>query len=575
MLHLAIPFVRHYKLLATLFVSASIMSCGGDPANGRPVPQAVMLVVDEDTPVALSLTATDPESDTITFRIATLPAHGTLVLDELTGNAHYTPAPDFAGTVTFTFTANDKHGPSIPAPVTIEFLPVNDAPRIPEIPELYNLADQPVTIWTLNIADPDSTQIDVEVLSAEPEIAHVTYDIQRDAIEIRAETYGETTITVRASDGLLDAERTFNFRATRVTREVKIAIPDPSSSMLVIRNPLDIPLEFGLGWNNKTIYKSARDLVESAIGELRSDADVALALWRFISSKTYHHLSFANKRWEHDPLLLVNSIGFGLCDDTASALAFMARQAGLPARVWALEGHVVPELQVNDAWQIFDADLRVYYQNENARLVGVEELATNASLITSPIDPLYPELLGGYSQYYADIYSTLDDNRIEPWYDSGAPSVRGAFTLPPGAHLQFPGTWVDTIFDYLGGPVPAYTTMRMSVPYTTRQKIHMPLVLLAVRGEGTVRIAAQNYLIGGADLEGLLRDNGAFVSDVEILDATTDVELIMLLNTIDAGLTESTTARMTGLKVWGLEIDAEHTDFSIAYLQPELPSFPF
>ena len=80
----------------------------------------------EDTPVALTLTGSDPDGESITFVVATAPGHGTL-----TGTPPaltYTPAPDANGADTFTFTANDGKDQSAPATVTIDVTAVNDPP---------------------------------------------------------------------------------------------------------------------------------------------------------------------------------------------------------------------------------------------------------------------------------------------------------------------------------------------------------------------------------------------------------------------------------------------------------------
>ena len=61
------------------------------------------------------LTGSDPDGDTIAFTIAMAPHHGTL--SGTAPNLTYTPAPDFHGVDSFTFTANDGHDESGPATV--------------------------------------------------------------------------------------------------------------------------------------------------------------------------------------------------------------------------------------------------------------------------------------------------------------------------------------------------------------------------------------------------------------------------------------------------------------------------
>ena len=55
------------------------------------------------------------------------PTNGTLVLNA-DGSFTYTPNPDFNGSDTFTYVANDGTHDSAPATVTITVNPVNDAP---------------------------------------------------------------------------------------------------------------------------------------------------------------------------------------------------------------------------------------------------------------------------------------------------------------------------------------------------------------------------------------------------------------------------------------------------------------
>ena len=85
--------------------------------NSSPVaaPQSVSTV--EDTAKPITLTATDAESNPLTYSIVTGPAHGTL-----TGtppNVTYTPALDYTGSDGFTFKANDGNLDSAPATISI------------------------------------------------------------------------------------------------------------------------------------------------------------------------------------------------------------------------------------------------------------------------------------------------------------------------------------------------------------------------------------------------------------------------------------------------------------------------
>jgi hypothetical protein len=96
------------------------------PINDPPVADALSITTDEDTPVAVSLTGTDVENDPLTFQVITDPVNGTL-----SGSAPdltYTPNPDYHGSDSFTFTANDGALDSEQASATVTVNPVNDPP---------------------------------------------------------------------------------------------------------------------------------------------------------------------------------------------------------------------------------------------------------------------------------------------------------------------------------------------------------------------------------------------------------------------------------------------------------------
>ncbi|HTH56848.1 MAG TPA: Ig-like domain-containing protein [Cyclobacteriaceae bacterium] len=110
----------------------------------------------EDTPVAITLTATDVDNDPLAYAIVTPPVHGTL-----TGsppNVTYAPALNFNGPDSFTFKANDGTADSNIATVAINVTPVNDPPIIQPVPILFSLEDTQ-RIVCLSVVDVDSNVI--------------------------------------------------------------------------------------------------------------------------------------------------------------------------------------------------------------------------------------------------------------------------------------------------------------------------------------------------------------------------------------------------------------------------------
>ena len=97
--------------------------------NDAPTGQPDNFVIYEDTELdcgCLLLNDADPDGDDLIALHAGPPAHG--IISDLGGFFIYTPDPDFFGTDSFTYYANDGSQNSTPILVNITVLPVNDAP---------------------------------------------------------------------------------------------------------------------------------------------------------------------------------------------------------------------------------------------------------------------------------------------------------------------------------------------------------------------------------------------------------------------------------------------------------------
>ncbi len=126
--------------VAGLTSAAGTISIQVSAVNNPPVADVQDVAVDEDNSVAITLTGGDgdPEAQqTLTFAIVSGPSHGALTgFDPRTGTVRYTPAADYSGSDSFTFTVTDDatagQPPSLTssaARVSININPVDDAPR--------------------------------------------------------------------------------------------------------------------------------------------------------------------------------------------------------------------------------------------------------------------------------------------------------------------------------------------------------------------------------------------------------------------------------------------------------------
>ena len=97
------------------------------PVNDAPVAADVTTTTAEDTPLNGTLVATDVDGDTLTFTKASDPAHGTVVVNT-DGTYTYTPAANYFGPDSFTYTVSDGKGGTVTKTVSIDVTSVNDVP---------------------------------------------------------------------------------------------------------------------------------------------------------------------------------------------------------------------------------------------------------------------------------------------------------------------------------------------------------------------------------------------------------------------------------------------------------------
>jgi hypothetical protein len=99
---------------------------GGLAPNRAPTADDQALTVAQGGSLPITLTGTDPDGDQLTFTLGDQPLHGTL-----TGSGAkltYTPQPDFSGTDTFGFKADDGKSPPVEGRITIKVTPTGAAP---------------------------------------------------------------------------------------------------------------------------------------------------------------------------------------------------------------------------------------------------------------------------------------------------------------------------------------------------------------------------------------------------------------------------------------------------------------
>jgi len=257
----------------------------------------------------------------------------------------------------------------------------------------------------------------------------------------------------------------------------------PQSSFVRIMNTGDSSVSFQMNLND-SLVTSIADLVSEIVSlpDEFYNEPIERKVWRFIVDNRYHFFPLSGELWYHGPALFFNSTGFGYCDDAASVYYHIMAELGFTARVWGLGGHVVPEVFVNGRWEMYDADMEVYYLKQNGEIAGVEELELNPGLISNPINPIsnYNDGLP-YSSLLKSFYASVEDNAVSPWYHGGInPAYQLKYQLPPAGVLEFPYIFDSSLQTLFNTFAPRYTNARILIPKDSTFDADIPLVVHSI-----------------------------------------------------------------------------------------------
>jgi hypothetical protein len=170
------------------------------PANIAPVAASQSVSTDEDKPLAIRQSATDANSDPLTYRILSQPSMGKL--SGTAPNLTYTPNAHTNGSDSFTFRANDGKADSNIATVSITVVPVNDAPTaVAQITS--TLEDSPVGIL-LSVSDRDGDTLSYRIVS-NPAKGSISGTAPNLTYKPNANASGSDSFSFLANDGKADS----------------------------------------------------------------------------------------------------------------------------------------------------------------------------------------------------------------------------------------------------------------------------------------------------------------------------------------------------------------------------------
>ena len=206
-----------------------------------PVADDQKVIANTADPTEITLTATDPGGNALTYAIVSQPKSGTITdLDEDTGSLVYTSNAGFTGKDSFTFKANDGTVDSNTATVAITVNQVTNPPVADDQKVTANTADP--TEITLTATDPGGNALTYAIVS-QPKSGTIT-DLDEDTGSLvytsNAGFTGKDSFTFKANDGTVDSNT-----ATVAITVNQVTNPPVADDQKVIANTAD-PTEITL-----------------------------------------------------------------------------------------------------------------------------------------------------------------------------------------------------------------------------------------------------------------------------------------------------------------------------------------
>lgn len=203
--------------------------------NDPPVISGQNLGTNEDEPLVISFTGSDPEGEPVSFEIVSRPRNG--VLTGTGSQRTYQPAADFFGTDSFTVKAYDGAVYSQPVTVSVTVAPVNDAPKV--VAATFKGTEDRLFGFYIHVIDPDRDSISIEVVE-QGSLGTATQVGLNTEYEPLANQFGTDTIKVRAFDGQVYSE------VTDITVEITAVDDAPVAQSASYTINEDEPITFTL-----------------------------------------------------------------------------------------------------------------------------------------------------------------------------------------------------------------------------------------------------------------------------------------------------------------------------------------
>ena len=247
---------------------------------------------DEDAPLNVNAAGgvltndTDVEDDTLTAVLASGPAHAASFVLNANGSFDYTPAPNFHGTDTFTYTASDGTALSNVATVTITVNPLSDLPVA--VDDAYDADATGAASATApgvlgNDIDVDGDSLTAVLVSGPTDAASFTLNADGSfSYQATAGASGSDSFTYKANDGSADsnvATVTITLNTPPVAQNVSVADAQEDTAKSITLTATDA--------DGDALTFTATDPANGSLDDLTPTATCGVVLNTCTASVTY------------------------------------------------------------------------------------------------------------------------------------------------------------------------------------------------------------------------------------------------------------------------------------------------
>ncbi|MGQ9848322.1 MAG: hypothetical protein ACUVQP_12600 [Bacteroidales bacterium] len=311
-------------------------------------------------------------------------------------------------------------------------------------------------------------------------------------------------------------------KKSNFVKNVVFETSDSLNTLIVIQNTGNEWIQFNFSLNNK-FYSSLNDFIRKN-KKSQEKEQVVLDLFDAQISSLVHEKLF--NEWGAIPLVTLNSKGFAICGRQSEIFSQILFNAGFPARIISLNGHLVSEVYYNNAWHLFDTDRKTFFKKDN-EILSYKKLVQNPKMFKKAVKIKYIENLTTFFQKYTKLFITEQDNRINKINRINNDTF--LLNIPAKSSFVFP-----YYPDYKKDFFPYNTKAKLFLPKGFDDVVKNPLILIDVEGKGKVKFNKHVYSVP-KEIERLKMDiftSKKFVKGIHVSAFSDSFALVYMLNPI-------------------------------------------